>query len=299
MQKIRCAILGTGNIGTDLLMKISRSDYLEVGIFVGRRADSPGILFAKKMGITTSTESVDAIVKDPDCCQIVFDCTSAAQHIKNAPIFERLGKFVVDLTPAQVGKFCVPALNLEESLNANNVNMITCAGQATIPIINAILSSFPDGERPEYVETVSVIASKSAGIGTRDNIDEFTQTTKNAIMKFSNVPEAKSIIILNPAEPPIRMHNTIYIPSVDSDIELIRKNVDTASKKIREYASGFKTVFPPEVQNGTITTMIEVEGSGDFLPRYSGNLDIINCAAVNVAENWACRCAEVKAVPSD
>ncbi|GHT83230.1 acetaldehyde dehydrogenase [Actinomycetota bacterium] len=285
MSKVKCAILGTGNIGTDLLMKIGRSELLEVGIFAGRRPDSDGMLKAKQLGIFTSTESIDAIVQNPELCDVVFDCTSASSHLVHAPILEDLGKFTIDLTPAHVGQFCVPVLNLSEGLKSKNVNMITCGGQATIPILTAISDAL--GGNLDYIETVSVIASKSAGVGTRNNIDEFTQTTKQSILDFTGCKQAKSIIILNPAEPPIRMHNTIYVPFTNPDMPTITYAVNEMASKVREYVPGYRIAMQPIYENGNITVGIEVNGAGDYLPKYSGNLDIINCAAVHIAEQYA------------
>jgi acetaldehyde dehydrogenase len=285
MKKIKCGILGTGNIGTDLLMKIQRSPYLECGIFAGRREESPGILKAKEIGVLTTTKSIQAIENNPGLCDVVFDCTSAATHKIHAPILKDLGIFTIDLTPAHIGKFCVPAINLDECLDEANVNMITCGGQATIPIICAISEYL--GGNLDYIETASVIASKSAGTGTRDNIDEFTQTTKQSILGFSGCKSAKSIITLNPQEPPIKMHNTVYIPYDNPDIEEISRVVNTMAETIKQYAPGYEIAMQPIYENGNIVVGIEVEGAGDYLPRYSGNLDIINCSAIKVAEEFA------------
>jgi len=286
MEKIKVAIIGTGNIGTDLLIKICRSNYLECSLFTGRNPDSEGIKKAKSLGINTSVESIEAIQKKPECCEIVFDATSASSHFINAPILKKLNKFTIDLTPSKVGKMCIPVLNLFDSLNYDNVNLVTCGGQASVPITHAIKKVHPE---IEYFEVVASISSKSAGIGTRDNIDEYTQTTKDAIIEFTGVQYAKAIIILNPAEPPIIMHNTIYAKIENPDIYALKKDVLDISDKIKKYVPGFKIVMEPVYESGRVTTMVEVIGLGDYLPKYSGNLDIITCAAINIAEEFAKR----------
>jgi acetaldehyde dehydrogenase (acetylating) len=286
MRKVKVGIIGTGNIGTDLLIKIQRSEVLECGVFCGRNSESEGIKFAQKLGVTTSCDSIDYIQQNPSCCDIVFDATSSKVHIYNAPILKKLGKFAIDLTPSQIGKMCVPVINLKECLNYDNVNLVTCGGQAITPIAYAIMKVHPE---TEYIEVVAGISSKSAGPGTRCNIDEYTQTTKDAITVFTGVPKAKAIIVLNPAEPPMLMHNTIYAKIKDPRIEEITAAVMAMAKKIQKYVPGYKIVLGPVVENNRVTTMIEVVGLGDFLPKYSGNLDIITCAAVNVAEEYAKR----------
>ena len=284
MKKVKVGIIGTGNIGTDLLIKVQRSAILECGIFAGKNPDSTGIKKAKSMGVKVSFNSIKAIQDDPDCCEIVFDATSAKVHLSNAPILKQLGKFVIDLTPSQIGKKCVPVINLAECLNCDNINLVTCGGQAVIPIVYAIMKVHPE---TEYIEVVASIASKSAGIGTRVNIDEYTQATKDAIIAFTGVPKAKAIIVLNPAEPPILMHNTIYAKIGEPRIEDIATQVISMVKKIQKYVPGYKVILGPVAENNRVTTMVEVIGLGDFLPKYSGNLDIITCAAVNVAEEFA------------
>lgn len=284
MNKVKVAIIGTGNIGTDLLFKIQRSKVLECSLFAGRNPESDGIRIAESMGIKTSFESIKAIEDNPDCCDIVFDATSAKGHIINAPILKKLGKFAIDLTPSQIGKMCVPVVNIEECLNEDNVNLITCGGQATVPIIHAIMQVHPE---TQYIEIVASISSKSAGPGTRANVDEFTQTTREAITEFSHVPKAKAIIILNPAEPPIYMHNTIYAKIDNPKIDELKKVIHDMEKRIQEYVPGYSIALEPVEQKGRLATMVQVIGLGDYLPKYSGNLDIITCAAIKVAEEYA------------
>ncbi|MGA2418240.1 MAG: acetaldehyde dehydrogenase (acetylating) [Candidatus Staskawiczbacteria bacterium] len=284
MKKIKVAIIGTGNIGTDLLIKIQRSEILECGMFTGVNPDSEGIKRAKAMGVPTSFDSIKAIEKNPDCCDIVFDATSASSHKIHAPILKKLKKYVIDLTPSQVGKMCVPVINLEEALKEENVNLVTCGGQAVTPIAFAIMKVHPE---IKYMEVVSAISSKSAGEGTRANIDEYTQTTKDAITVFSKVPKSKAIISLNPAEPPVIMHNTLYALIENPKMEELKKEIALMEKKIQKYVPNYKISLGPIFENGRLTTMIEVIGSGDFLPKFAGNLDIITSAAINVAEEYA------------
>jgi acetaldehyde dehydrogenase len=283
MRKARIAIIGTGNIGSDLLVKIQRSPYLECTKFIGRNLNSKGMLFARNFNVELSDKSIDAIVEDPDCCDIVIDATSAAVHRINAPILKKLGKFTIDMTPSQIGEMCIPAINAKEALALDNINLVTCGGQAVVPIAYAISRV----SKVMYHEMVSVIASKSAGPGTRDNIDEFTQTTKKALLKFTNAADAKAIITLNPADPPIKMHNTLYSIVENPDMDAIRNSVKQMVEEIRHYVDGYKLTVEPMLEHGRIVTMVTVEGHGDYLPPYSGNLDIINCAAISMAERFA------------
>lgn len=285
MSKIKVGIIGTGNIGTDLLMKVLRSEVLECGIFAGHNPDSKGLQRARDLGIPTTCDSIKYIQENSECCEIVFDATSAQVHRVNAPILRELGKYAIDLTPAHVGPFCVPQVNLEDAMEQQNVNCVTCGGQATVPIAHAISSV----AKVNYLEVVATIASDSAGIGTRNNIDEFTQSTKEALIELGGVDKAKAIIILNPAIPPIKMHNTVYALVDNPDMDSICKAVHKAEKEIQTYVPGYKVVLGPVFENGRITISIEVTGSGDFLPEYAGNLDIITCAAIEIAENYARR----------
>jgi len=285
MDRVKVGILGTGNIGSDLLMKVMKSNVLECGIFAGHSPDSIGIARARELGVPITYDSIRYIEENPDCCQIVFDATSAKVHEQNAPILKRLGLYAIDLTPAHVGRFCVPQVNLDEAMEQDNVNCVTCGGQATIPIAKA-LSDVAD---VKYIEIIATIASKSAGIGTRNNIDEFTQTTKEALMELACVKKAKAIIILNPAEPPITMRNTIYAIIDNPNMDHIKAAILKVEKDIQRYVPGYRIVLGPVYESGRITTSIEVTGSADFLPAYAGNLDIITCAAIEIAENYARR----------
>lgn len=283
MKKIKVGILGTGNIGTDLLIKIQRSDILECGIFAGRNPNSDGMRVAKELGVPVTYDSIRYIQENPECCEIVFDATSAETHLYHAPILEKLGKFVIDLTPAKVGKLCVPVINLDECLKCKNVNLITCGGQATTPIAYVISKVHPEAK---YIEAVANIASKSAGAGTRNNIDQYTQTTGEALSFFTGVKKTKAIIGLNPAEPPVIMRNTVYALIDNPNIEKIYEEVHEIVKEIQKYVPGYRCILGPVYESGRVTTTVEVIGLGDYLPSYSGNLDIINCAAIKVAEEY-------------
>lgn len=285
VKKVKVGIIGTGNIGTDLLMKVLKSDVLEMGVFAGRNPESQGVLKAKQLGVKTTAESINYIIKHPECCEIVFDATSAKVHFNNAPILRKLNKFAIDLTPAHIGKFIVPAVNLDEAMEADNVNLVTCGGQATVPMAYA-LNKVAD---VKYLEIVATIASKSAGKGTRDNIDEFTQTTKEALMEVGGIKKAKAIIVLNPADPPIKMRNTVYAVIDNPDMNAISETVKKMERTIQEYVPGYKVILGPLYENGRVTLSVEVTGSGDYLPEYAGNLDIITCSAIRVAEQYIIR----------
>ena len=283
-MKVKVGIIGTGNIGCDLLVKVMKSKILECGIFAGHNPDSEGIKFAEKLGIPTTIDSIRYIEKNPNCCDIVFDATSAKVHTNNAPILEKLSKFAIDLTPAHIGCFCVPIINLEYALTQKNVNLITCGGQATIPIADALAKVHPE---IEYLEIAATIASKSAGIGTRNNIDEFTRTTKDALHDFTGIKTTKAIIVLNPAEPPIIMHNTVYALINNPNMEKITSAIKEVETKVREYVPGYKITLGPIYENGRLVITVQVLGTGDFLPQYAGNLDIITCAAIKIAEDYS------------
>lgn len=284
MDQLRVGIIGTGNIGTDLLVKTVKSPKLQCTLFMGRRGNSKGLAVAQKMGVPVSTRSIEAVKEAPEQFDLVFDATSAHTHLENAPILREMGIYAVDLTPAKIGKMCVPVLNLNDCVGLPNINMVTCGGQGAIPIIYAV-SQVQKNIR--YAEVVASIASKSAGIGTRDNIDEFTVTTKNAIVDLCAVGKAKAIITLNPAEPPVRMHNTIYMLLDNPDMERIVGSVMDMEKEVQKYVPGYKVSLKPTFENGRVTTMVEVTGAGDYLPPYAGNLDIITSAAIRVAERYA------------
>ncbi|EKD55052.1 MAG: hypothetical protein ACD_60C00028G0049 [uncultured bacterium] len=284
MKKIKAAILGSGNIGTDLLIKILRSPYLECGAFIGRNLFSSGMIKAQALGVQISAEGIHYIEKNPSCCDIVFDATSAKAHLEHAPILNQLDKFVIDLTPAKMGSICVPVVNMEDCLDKKNVNMITCGGQASIPIVYALAMT---QKNIHYIEVVSSIASRSAGPATRLNLDEYIHTTEHAIKYFSNVSTAKAILNLNPAQPCINMQTTIFAKVERPDIESLRYAVRAISKKVQKYVPGYEIIVNSIIENDRIAVMVRVKGLGDYLPQYAGNLDIINCAAMTVAEEYA------------
>ncbi len=284
MKKLKVAILGSGNIGTDLLVKIQRSEFLECTMFIGRNLSSPGMAKAISMGVKVSDESISAIEKDPACCDLVFDATSAKDAVNHWKILDKLGKLVVDLTPAKLGSICIPAVNLEEAMLERNVNMITCGGQASIPIAYLIGKTHKD---VEYIEVVSSIASRSAGPATRLNLDEYINTTEEGVKYFSNAKKAKAILNLNPANPCIDMQTTIFAKVSDPDIKALTVEIEKMVDTIKKYVPGYQLLLAPIYENNRIVVMVKALGLGDYLPTYAGNLDIINCAAIAVAEEYA------------
>jgi len=283
MSKVKVAIIGPGNIGSDLMYKVMKSSVLEMDTMVGI-VESEGIRRAKSLGFKTSIEGVDAILSDPDI-KIVFEATSAGAHKVNGPKLAAAGKISIDLTPAALGPYVVPCVNLDRVSDAVDFNMVTCGGQATIPVAYAI-NRVADSK---YTEIIACISSKSAGPGTRANIDEFTETTARALEVVAGVDKGKAIIILNPAEPPIMMTNTVHAIVENPDKEAIEKSVADIVAQVQQYVPGYKLRTPPMIDGNKVTVIVEVEGAGDFLPKYSGNLDIINSAAVAVAEKIAGR----------
>ena len=282
-DRVTAAILGPGNIGTDLMYKlIRRSRYLNLGLVSGVQVDSKGLQLAEAEGVATSTDGIDAVLSREEI-DLVFDATSAGAHRKHAALLEEAGKIAIDLTPAAIGPHVIPVVNLEEHLNSPNINLITCGGQATIPIVRAISRVVATS----YAEIVATIASKSAGAGTRDSIDEFTRTTAKGIVDIGGATEGKAIILLNPADPPMIMNNTIYALVEEGDEEAITSSVMEMIEEVRRYVPGYRLKIPPTFDGRRVTVMIEVEGSGDYLPAYSGNLDIETCAALAVGERVA------------
>jgi acetaldehyde dehydrogenase len=283
--KTKVGILGTGNIGTDLLMKIRRrSACLDVAMFAGVDPESVGIARAKEMGVPTSAGGMDAILADAEIA-MVFDATSAAAHLRHAPLLKAAGKVAIDLTPAAVGPYVVPAVRCEIG-DAMNVNLVTCGGQGVIPMIYAVSRIAP----VRYAETVTTIASLSAGPGTRANIDEFTVTTANAAKIVGGARVAKAIIILNPAEPPIQKQDTIYAELDDApDQDAIRKSIQDMVTVVQGYVPGYRLRYEPVFDDHRVTIMVATEGAGDFFPAYAGNLDIMTSAALAAGEHIAQR----------
>lgn len=281
MEKIGVGIIGPGNIGSDLMYKVRRSEYLEMKVMAGIM-ESEGIRRARAMGIETTINGINDIL-DRDDIKIVFDATGAKAHLQHAPLLRKAGKIAIDMTPAAVGPYVVPCVNLASLSSEMNFNMVTCGGQATVPIAYAI-NQVADSS---YTEIVSCISSKSAGPGTRANIDEFTETTARALEVVAGADKGKAIIVLNPAEPPLMMTNTIYSIVRDPDEKKITEAVHKIVEEIRKYVPGYKLRTQPIIDDNKVTVIVEVEGAGDFLPKYSGNLDIINAAAIEVAEKLA------------
>jgi acetaldehyde dehydrogenase len=287
MEKTAVAILGSGNIGTDLMYKLKRSNFLRPVIMAGIVPDSEGLARARQEGLATTTEGIDGLLKQGDTFEIVFDATTAGAHKKHAPLLRDAKKIAIDLTPAAVGPYVVPLVNLDEHVGASNVNLVSCGGQATVPLVSALDEVAP----VEYAEIVATIASKSAGPGTRQNIDEFTETTARGLEKIGRAARGKAIIVLNPAEPPILMRNTVYGILTDADPAKILRSVESMVERTQQYVPGYRLRAKPLIQdlsNGErkkkVTLFVEVEGAGDFLPKYAGNLDIMTSAAVKVGE---------------
>lgn len=284
---MKVAILGSGNIGTDLMYKLRRSDMLEMTAMIGIDPQSEGLARAAKLGYETIDTGIKGFLERPELADIVFDATSAKAHIRHAKALREAGKVAIDLTPAAVGALVVPSVNLGAHMDAHNFNLVTCGGQATIPIVHAINRVCP----VEYAEIVATISSRSAGPGTRANIDEFTETTARGIETIGGAQKGKAIIILNPAEPPIMMRDTIYalVDRERRDESVIRESVLQTVADIQTYVPGYRLRTEPLFDGNKVTVFLEVEGAGDYLPAYSGNLDIMTAAAVKVAEEIAKR----------
>lgn len=284
VKKLKVAIIGSGNIGTDLLIKVLRSPYLNCGAFIGRNLSSSGMMKALSLNVPVSAEGIDYIVQHPECCDIVFDATSANSHLEHAPILQKLNKRVIDMTPAKIGLMSVPSVNLSECLTSFNVNMVTCGGQASIPVAYAIGQTQSD---VDYIEVVSSIASRSAGPATRQNLDEYIKTTEDGIKEFSGARRSKAILNLNPAEPCVDMQTTIFAKVRNPDLSRLEACLLLLVKDIQKYVPGYEVILGPLFDNGRIAVMVRVRGLGDYLPAYAGNLDIINCAAIAMAEEYA------------
>ena len=288
MKKIRCAIVGSGNIGTDLMYKLQRSELLEPVWMVGIEPTSEGLARAKKMGLKTTDKGVDGLVPHVknDGVQIAFDATSAYVHKANSDKLTALGVMMIDLTPAAIGPFCVPTVNLKTHIGKRemNVNMVSCGGQATIPMVYAVSRV----QRVTYGEIVATVASKSVGPGTRKNIDEFTRTTAGGVEKVGGAEKGKAIIVINPAEPPMIMRDTIHCLTADEPKQAeIEKSVQDMIKEVQKYVPGYRLVNGPVFDGKRVTTYVEVAGLGDYLPKYAGNLDIMTAAATRTAEMFA------------
>jgi len=298
--KVGCAIIGSGNIGTDLMIKILRySTALDVKMLIGIDPNSDGLARAHSLGVETTSAGVDGLLADHSKLaeiEIIFDATSASAHRRHAALLQEQGKQVIDLTPAAIGPYVVPSVNLHEHQSAANVNMITCGGQATIPIVYAVSRI----ARVQYAEMVSSISSKSAGQGTRQNIDEFTQTTARGLETVGGAEIGKAIIILNPADPPLIMRNTVYAFFEGDDESAVKKSINSIVADVQRYVPGYRLKAEPlfesflqkplthpdfgPLQGTKVTVLLEVEGAAHYLPKYAGNLDIMTAAARRVGE---------------
>lgn len=289
MGKIKCALIGPGNIGTDLLYKLQRSPVLEPVWMVGIDPTSEGLARAKQMGLKVTADGVDGLLPHviEDEIKIAFDATSAYVHAENSRKLNELGVQMIDLTPAAIGPFCVPPVNLNDLLDAGelpNVNMVTCGGQATIPMVAAISRV----QTVEYAEIIATVSTKSVGPGTRKNIDEFTRTTAGAIEKVGKAKQGKAIIIINPAEPPLIMRDTVHcLVEGEPDQEKITQSVHDMMKEVQKYVPGYTLVNGPIFDGNRVSIFLQVEGLGDYLPKYAGNLDIMTAAAARTAEMFA------------
>ncbi len=298
-EKIKAAIIGPGNIGTDLLMKAMRSEVIEPVWMVGVVPDSPGLARAAEMGLKTTAEGVDGMVPTmkEDGVQICFDATSAYVHEENSRKVNEQGAVMIDLTPAAIGPFCVPPVNLADAVaqQAMNVNMVTCGGQATIPLVAAVSRV----QEVTYGEIVATVSSKSAGPGTRKNIDEFTRTTAKGIEVCGGAHTGKAIIIINPAEPPLIMRDTVHcLTHDDPDQEAITQSIHDMIAEVQKYVPGYTLKNGPVFDGKRVSIYMEVEGLGDFLPKYAGNLDIMTAAGLRTAEMYAEEMLAGKFVPT-
>jgi acetaldehyde/propanal dehydrogenase len=287
-MKVNAAIIGSGNIGTDLLYKARRSSLVNPVWMVGIDPNSEGVRRAKALGLKTTAQGVDGLLASlqDDRIQIAFDATSAYVHRENSSKLTPRGILVIDLTPAAIGPFCIPPVNLEEHVGKKetNVNMVSCGAQATVPIVAAVSRVQP----VEYAEIVATVSSKSVGPGTRQNIDEFTRTTTAAVEKVGGAQRAKALIVINPAEPSIIMRDTVHCLTVDEPNKAaITESIHSMVKEVQKYVPGYKLKNGPVFDGRRVSTFMEVEGLGDYLPKYAGNLDIMTAAALRTAEMYA------------
>ncbi len=279
-KPIRAVIIGSGNIGSDLMAKAGRSALLEVVGMAGIDPDSPGLARAAEAGITTTHKGLADLLEQVSDIDLAFDATSAAAHAAHAELLAARGILSVDLTPAGIGPPVIPAINLEAHRDAPDVNLVTCGAQATVPVVAAISAV---AEVP-YAEIVSTISARSAGPGTRANIDEFTQSTARSLELVGGAAKGKAIILLNPADPPVLMRNAIYADVPGSDHEAVIAAVNEVAESVATYVPGYRLTAPPKIVDDVLTVLLEVEGAGDYLPEYAGNLDIMTSAAVRLAE---------------
>ncbi|CUJ69025.1 acetaldehyde dehydrogenase (acetylating) [Achromobacter aegrifaciens] len=279
--RIPVAILGSGNIGSDLMYKLRRNSMFDLRLVAGIDPTSEGLARAKEMGYSTSADGIDAVLEEG--VEVVFEATSARAHQAHAPKLKDAGIFAIDLTPAKVGPSIVPCVNIDKASLEGNVNLISCAAQATVPLVYGVSRA----ARTSYAEIVATVASKSIGPGTRQNIEEFTLTTQKALMEVGGAGRSKALIVVNPADPPLIMRNTVYaVVDEDADDDAVKASVFEMVAQVQKYVPGYRLTVEPFRRGDHFMIGVEVEGAGDFLPAYAGNLDIINAAAIAVAEHY-------------
>jgi acetaldehyde dehydrogenase len=281
--RLRVAIIGSGNIGTDLMYKVERSELLELAGVAGIDPDSEGLARARERGHVATDEGLPGLLEHDGAIDLAFDATSAKAHSAHAAMLAEHGIASVDLTPAALGPAVIPAVNLGENMESPDVNLVTCGAQATVPVVAAVSGV----AAVDYAEIVSTISSFSAGPGTRQNIDEFTIATARSLQSVGGAARGKAIILLNPADPPIVMRNTVYLDVPDADPDGVTAAVERVAAEVAAYVPGYRLTAPPLVDGERITVLLEVVGAGDYLPEYAGNLDIMTAAAIRVAEKHA------------
>jgi acetaldehyde dehydrogenase (acetylating) len=283
MPKLRVAVIGSGNIGTDLVVKVRRSQHLELVGLAGIDPESEGLARAASWGVLTTHRGLEDLLEQVDEIDLAFDATSASAHPRHAELLAARGIRSVDLTPAALGPQIVPSVNLGSHMDAPDVNLISCGAQATVPVVAALSSV----ATVPYAENVSTTASRSVGPGTRQNLDEFTYATARSLEAVGGAARGKAMALMNPADPPVLMRNVVYAKAPGIDLETATSAVTRVVDEVSTYVPGYRLKVPPMVERDVVTVFIEVEGAGDYLPPYAGNLDIMTSAAVRVAEQWA------------
>lgn len=283
-QKIRVGIIGTGKIGADLLAKVQRSPWLECVLFAGRNLDSAGMSYAASLGVKVSDKGINAFLESTNRCDIVFDATSAAYHKEHAKLFEELGILAVDMTPSQIGECCVPALGMDEALKYRNISMISCGGQSSIPVANVLATCIPNVKK---ISVSSIVSANSIGPGTLANIDEYYHNTKSGLRKYTGVHDFDVELHVDEVNLETRMFTSVTAWCDDADLDALQGPLEEMLMRIQRYVPGYRLESKPLLVDGGIRIDLSVEGLGDYLPKYAGNLDIINCAAIAVAEHYA------------
>lgn len=283
-QKVRVGIIGTGKIGADLLAKVQRSNFLECVLFAGRNLDSAGMIYAAKLGVKVSDKGINAFLEPGNQCDIVFDATSAAYHKEHAKLFEELGILAIDMTPSQIGECCVPALGMQEALSHRNISMISCGGQSSIPVAQVLARCIPDVKK---ISVSSIVSANSIGPGTLANIDEYYHNTKSGLRKYTGVNDFDVALQVDEVNLETRMFTSVTAWCDAADLDALQGPLNEMLLRIQRYVPGYRLESSPMVIDGGIRIDLSVEGLGDYLPRYAGNLDIINCAAIAVAEHYA------------